>query len=224
MRNREPVTRSLARARARDLGYSAASRARRAWAMRTNNDTQTRPRRRSRRQGEAGRGSGPRSGGASSLRDLSAARQAAQRAAATEQGARARRAPVHHPAPSRGALVQADPPRDRRGDRVSASRRAAAQHQDPEPREAGPASADQSVVRARDADADGVLRVSRDARLGIGLPVAAVSTARVQAREQGSRLPVALQSPPRVLPRAQARARAAKLVRRVPTLPLSRGA
>ncbi len=183
----------------------------------TKNDYQTRPgqtpristRRRRRRPG--------------SLRQLFAARPPVERAAAAQQDARARRALVHHPAPGRGAVVQADPSRARRGDGVPAPRSITAQHQDPEPRETGAAPAHQPVVGARDADADGILGIPRRARQRIGIPVAAVSAARVQARQQGPRAVVALQPSPRVLPAAQSSARASEPLRRVPALFISRG-
>src|SRR6188768_3025640 len=105
---------------------------------------------------------------------------------------------------------------------MSEARRATADDQDPESREAGAAPAHQSMVRARHADANGVRGVSRRARLGVRLPVAAVPVARVQARPQRSYGAVALQPSLRVLPRAKGGARSPRSLRRVPALSIPR--
>src|SRR6185503_3352534 len=64
--------------------------------------------------------------------------------------------------------------------------------------------------------------VPRRARVGVGFPVAAVSPARVQARPQGPGGAVAFHASPRVLPRAEARARAPRSLRRVSALSIPR--
>ena len=154
------------------------------------------------------------------LRRLPAARPPARRAASAlgrrRRAAAPRRDAVHHPAPGVGAVDEADDPRIEGRDRPRARRHARAVLQDPGAGQAHPEAAVRAVGGARDADAVRVRRVPPRARQLVGIPVAAVSRARVPAGRQERA--DARRVPPRRVHVRRARCAAARAValRRVP--------